>query len=400
MRTRIKDSRNCKSHFTTVDYFRSNGSYYVSEVWQGTKADGEYSNLTDDESGSRRKKNFRCKYAEHHHVMARSFPVSFRHKFYPPWSPAGATYTGSNYLPSIPWTTSNAWTPPASEVTNALVRANNFFAAGCQKQVVDLQAFTIEIPEVRNFASAFRSLKEFLRTRYADGGSRKGLLKDGKRVSNITLAYQFGLAPIIHDIINVYETLTKLNEHIKWLKDNANKPVPVRYAETLSMSQPPDVPLANGQLGIKYRTQQARFLAFATITYDIRGLDDYALKARTLSNAFGAVNPLGTVWELTRFSFLIDWLVDVGSFFERLRVPIDIPYVIHDSGYYVKVTTEREFYWTSWPEYGNSVHKVGSETIVGFSRRVGLAVPPFSLDLSSPTIKQWLLGGCLAIQRM
>lgn len=399
MRTRNFDSRNCKSHLTTVQYFNASERLYTSEVWSGTWADGQYSSLTDDPSGGRKRKSFRSKYAEHHHVQARSYPVSFRNRFYPPWSPSGATYAGNNFLPNIPWTTNNVWSPSVSSVTNALVRANNFFAAGCQKQVVDFAAFTVELPEIRNFASAFQSLREFLTTRYADGGSYKGMLKDAKRGSNVTLAYQFGLAPLIHDIKNMHRALVSLSDHIKWLKDNAGKPVRVRYAEDLPMPQPSDVPATTSQLGIKYSTQQARFLAWALITYDIRGLSDYALKARTLANAFGAVNPLGSIWELTKYSFLVDWIVDVGAFFERLRIPIDIPFVIHDSGYYTKVTTEREFYWTSWPQYGNPTYKVGSEKVIGFSRREGLAVPSFSLDLQDPTIKQWFLGGCLAIQR-
>lgn len=400
MRTRVFDSRGVSPSTTKVHYYKSNGTFFVSENWtNGTIASGIYSSLTDDPSGGRKRKRYRCKYAEHHKVTTDVYPISGTFSFAAPWTPGLGTYILNGFRPIIPFATGNQWSPPGSLVSEALVEANNYFASGCTVQRLDLSAFLFELPDLRSLWPQLLEFKTAFLRKYADGGSFRGLKRDAKAAANAELAYQFGVAPLISDILAIRKSLQGLSEHLKWLRKNDQKPVRVEFAKSLNMTQPPDDAPVNNGMYRKYNVQRCRFKAFAIITYDLSGLSDLEIQARTLCNAFGFDKPLSTLYELTRYSFVLDWFLRVGPLLDRLRLPIDIPYVIQDSGYWTKVETERTWYYNNYLSYGNPTKIVAKETIKGFSRRVGLAVPSASLDLTNPSIKQWLLGGCLAIQR-
>lgn len=115
--------------------------------------------------------------------------------------------------------------------------------------------------------------------------------KNPKQIASDVLAFKFGVEPLMNDIQKFAQYLDK---------DSDNHVVVVR-ANTGSKHAIP----------VKVSTSQLTFEGFVEISYTVKCVvDNPAL--RTLSE-FGMVNPLEILWEVTPWSFVVDWFLPVGD---------------------------------------------------------------------------------------
>lgn len=305
-------------------------------------------------------------------------------------------------------TRGNPWVLGGPYVQDAINEAFYFFASGCVEQEVLLANFAWELPDVRNLPSTIIELlklgKDILRpsARMRDLTFRD--IKGIKPVASADLAYEFGVKPLIKDVMSIINRIKTLDEHIEWLKKNSLKKTKVVFRKKLDnnavvgsvLPSMPSYPSGNICLWRIIDEMSVSFNAWAVIEYDVSVLVEQQLKLATLLRSFGLNNPAAVVWEAIPFSFVVDWFVNVGDALKSLQIPIIIPNIIHDCGYGVTVRSKFSEYFKSY-----TAQCLMRETITkGYSRRPGLPVSIPGLNLETPGVKQLVLGLALAAQRL
>lgn len=389
-------------------------TYYCENGNNGTIAgtsewvNGSWQSMTD--AGSAKTDRIRTRFLEHQRSTIQSFPIDIK---YPLVVPRYACSSGlTNYFgisgrlgPGY-YIRGNPWILNASEINTCLLEAIRFFESGCAAKETLLANFGWELPDVRSLWPTF---KDFL-NQFRKGKLKKlDAVQDAKRsvktFSSSYLAYQFGVAPLIGDLIKIWDRLKSLDDHISWLKKNSGQTVRVVYRSSLRQQtldaslpyRPTLLAVGNGSAYCReIPEQRSGFKAWAYITYDVSQLTELQLKTRTLLRSFGLNNPAAILWEAIPYSFVVDWISNVGDLVSLLEVPIKLPCVFQDCGYGVwSESTIEDWYVTNG-------HKacIRRTKTRGYGRRPGLPVNISSLSLDTPTAKQLVLGLALMGQKL
>lgn len=390
MRRRERSSVATKQVSYTWDYYRPNGSFNRAQgPWTGYVQNGDAGVITDTNNGKQRVYNKTTR-VDHvrfnvvtHPNKGEKMKVSADGSYFINNNPGAFNLCDPYDFP---------WGPDSNEEVNAAIEAHNFFAAGCQENKVELLNFIVELPQaIRLIPDAIKLV-----------GKIADLRKLHKNFSDATLSYQFGVLPLISDIKGIIESLSRLDEHVAWLRKNSGKPVRVEFRKSLKATRPADTPISDqANTFYQYTDFRCTYKAHAIIVYDVSSLSDVGLKARTLSRAFGFDNPLLALWNGLPYSFVVDWILDVSSLFERLRIPIILPHTVLDIGQAVRSQMQYNVLFSSRPvSMGNPLSLVQTITKHAYCRVPGLNTSFSSLDLNNPTIKQWLLGALLSLQKL
>jgi len=115
--------------------------------------------------------------------------------------------------------------------------------------------------------------------------------KNAKQIASDILAFKFGVEPLINDI----------QSFAKYLDGGVDEPIITVRANTGKANAIP----------IKVETSSFTFVGFVEISYTIKCVVDNPA-GRALSE-FGLINPLEILWEVTPWSFVIDWFFPVGD---------------------------------------------------------------------------------------
>jgi hypothetical protein len=284
------------------------------------------------------------------------------------------------------------------------MEALDYFKSGCVEKHFDLAVDLIEWKQVAtllpSLSSTLKSLKKnFLKYSFDFKKDSKRALKD---LSDLHLAYSFGVKPLVSDIADLITSVKALKEKVAWLRKNQGKPVKVAFSKDLSAVNRPSSVISSNS----YRVEQypvisynCYYRAYALLVYNVEALSDLELQLRILTRNFGLDKPATWVWELVPFSFVLDWVLKVGELIENLSPSISLPYTFLDVGYTLKIreTMCREWVF-KFPYKGDTHHTMGPRTRTLFHRRPGLPIS-FSLATGDPGANQLALAISLAIQR-
>lgn len=132
-------------------------------------------------------------------------------------------------------------------------------------------------------------------------------------VWSLWLAYSFGLSPLIADIKAAanaaHEKLAKPGAHISVLRSISitgdTYPRPPGYATWQASS----APTLGAECELRYRVNDAKLSLIASL---------------------GLLNPMALAWELTPYSFVVDWFVPVGGWLASLTADVGL---VFESGY-------------------------------------------------------------------
>lgn len=390
MRERIQDSVVSEVGHTHFTYRRANGALCTQNTYSSDWVNGKYSLMRDikelptDLTAT--------KFLEISQSEIQSKPVGRNNTFKSGYCGPNTAYTYVGRLGPGYHVKGSPWHIDGSEIQSAHNEAFSFFASGCAAQTVLLANFGWELPEVRDL---WHNFQQWISSR------RKTLMGYVKEHAEITLAYNFGVAPLVGDVVKIVDTLKRLDRHIKWLRDNSGQVVKVEFRKSLKnltfkSSEFPGRP-SDTSNGIGSRTTELRagYKAWANMSYDVSQLTDLQLKIRTLLRAFGFTNPAAVVWEAIPYSFFIEYFVKVAHLFAILEKSIELPYVIHNSGHGYWVESTIEDYFFSEGQW-NTIRLTKTR---GYARYPGIPIGISALSLDTPTAKQWVLGACLALQR-
>lgn len=354
------------------------------------------------DEGSVKTDEIRTRFLDHHRSDTQSFPIDLENTFHSAkCGPYTKYYTRGRIGPGYT-IRGNPWILDSAHIEQCLFDAFRYFESGCADKETLLANFAWELPSVRDLWPSFRDL--FV----AKGGkhqlrSWRDIKRNIKTDSSAYLAYQFGVLPLIGDLIHVYNRLTTLSDHIAWLRKNSGQLTKVEYKAGLPLptasilpSRPSSAPTGAGGYWRSVPELRAGFKAWATITYDVSALTDLELSIKTLKRAFGLNNPAAIIWEAIPYSFVVDWISNVGDLVGRLESPIKLPCTIEDCGYGVWVESTIEDYYTTW----GKTSMIRRTRTRGYSRRLGLPIGISKLSLDTPSAKQLVLGLALIGQKI
>lgn len=147
------------------------------------------------------------------------------------------------------------------------------------------------------------------------GLARGKTLQVATAPANAWLGWKYGVSPLMSDLHASYTELKKQCE----------KPLTrcVRKTKTAYLNETREISPE------RFKTIDAYYMIHKIMYVEI----DSAGLAWTSDH--GLTNPLSLVWELTPYSFVVDWFVDVGSFLQSL----DLPAIVKRSVVY---TTEKQ----------------------------------------------------------
>jgi len=158
---------------------------------------------------------------------------------------------------------------------------------------------------------------------------RKEGLRSWRDVSNIWLEGRMGWRPLIYDLEDIRGAVTALAENKRervservgtsiYLEVESNREIPFYFPGSVQM----------GYITV-YTTTKVEGSVRAQVVADF------------LPPSF-QFNPAVTAWELVPFSFIIDWIIGVGTALEAISLAVVAPRRFASYGYQLLVTTEQE----------------------------------------------------------
>jgi len=202
----------------------------------------------------------------------------------------------------------------------------------------------------------------------------KGLLTL-KGVSGNYLGFKFGVLPTISDVKEIVAAFKKIKPYID---QNGFKTYGAGWHRELEKD------------GLLFSKLQRIKLAISDEDDEFQ-----ALIARL--DSMGTLPTFENVWDLVPYSFVVDWLIDVGGFLERVDSRLRLSRL---NIRYVTMSRKTRVTGTINPEIEN-VPFIGTVDWVHYHRWVSdqCPVPPLSLSNTSKDFSHWLEAGALIIQR-
>jgi len=183
---------------------------------------------------------------------------------------------------------------------------------------------------VSSLYSLYEFIKRYIRLKSNPLSLMAGLKQSSKDLSNQYLAYQFGWAPLIADLKKIQKAMPRLRQNLRKLAKNASAPktYTAKCVGTFTLNVP-----SVKQYG--YSTSEnpndgsywhARLLPeiVPVRLVGVRGRHGQVYSNESLQIAdylmtrFIATGPISLAWELVKFSFVVDWFVNLTSLIDHL----------------------------------------------------------------------------------
>lgn len=126
-----------------------------------------------------------------------------------------------------------------------------------------------------------------------------------KELANDYLVYQYGIKPLLGDVVGAAEHLAEYVLKARPVKSNGHAQKSYNFDETFDFN---DGHIVNRRLIRKKVDIRVKYSSIFEIS------DDLARQAAQL----GFTNPANVIWELVPFSFVADWFLPIGDFLSAL----------------------------------------------------------------------------------
>jgi hypothetical protein len=295
--------------------------------------------------------------------------------------------------------------------------------AACMRKIiapkVDLPLFLLELGELKNLVKGlslgrlreigreFRRLKKLPVNGFND---IPHVLYGLKEVASYYLSYEFGLAPLVRDLIAIHKTLATLSQRSRQFMNGGLRiksvSIPVTIPVTLPseyISSPPS--LRTTATGVTKK-------GYVTVRYSeyLPQLEGLAAQLEQFSRDFGIRLNSKTVWDHIPFSFLVDWALGIGDYVADVetRLREGTWFEVHQAMYSVRLEYQRFLEVrvpgsdTAGPPYYGPKPWVlqASESIKYYERRLVSDTTLLSIYAGSGLEgKRVYLGSSLALQR-
>lgn len=192
--------------------------------------------------------------------------------------------------------------------------AADFFNAGGVANEVMLPNLLLELPQSLNVVS-------LLKTRLWNSKTvSSGIWNASKDASDKFIAYNFGIKPFIADIRAIAAYSEALQKRLEWLLENQGKSVSLDYRASL-LKPPASVPSFSPGYWWKVVEYSQSYHAFARWTVNYDPVKAAWEKVRFFNRYFSTGKFLSAAYEAIPFSFVLDWVSNIGDLFKQLELP-------------------------------------------------------------------------------
>lgn len=238
------------------------------------------------------------------------------------------------------------------------IRAIQGMWPGIENRVGEsLANFAIEFKEIRNLPRSIKSAWEIWNDplalnyyRRASAGMTGRIKHIIQRLANANLAYEYGIKTLMSDLLGIAMGVANAVKDYNRLKANANKKLRSHYRLRISelVDQTGSQSYPSTQEGItatehfkdsKSEYGDAWFTATMSYTYTVPDMPPSLAKAMALLDSLGLNFNPNIIWNAIKWSFVLDWFLEVSNYLNQFKVPlIDPTVVIHDYCCSIKVT--------------------------------------------------------------
>lgn len=273
--------------------------------------------------------------------------------------------------------------------------------------------------EIRDIPRTLKTTAKGFADLWKSMGGRKGSMgNSSKKLSDHWLNTQFGWLPFLNDLNDFYTTAIKLEERLdqmrrengRWVKRGGTIRSDTETEEdggegvylypalnTLLYRSSADGPYGTWQT-VKTTSQVAWFegkMRFYIPAFTGNSISD---KARQMAHIYGLTPGPSLVWELTPWSWLIDWVSNIGDCISNIDASLNQGAAAKYA--YVMGTTQERVDVTA-----SIFLKSGPVTLSNYAsatRKTRRAASPFGfgLDISDLTGIQWSILGALGLSRL
>lgn len=264
-------------------------------------------------------------------------------------------------------------------------------ACGDIKPAMLLPATILELPESLALHSA---LKKPLMALFREPGVRR----KWKNGADLTLAEQFGLAPLISDIKALWNLSKTVDTKLSYLRRVPPVWTPVKTTMKASKVK---VVLVTYGAGTTWRVVDSDSEGKAWISYKSRRRKELDSSAGIAAAAAltGFDRPLSILWEMTPFSFVADWFLPIGDTLANLQKSA-LADTLEMQGLmtHIKGSVRCQIHGYYPGLHKPSIVPIGVYSGKAYKRVSGL--PSNASPVSIPGVRQLLLGANLAFQRL
>lgn len=240
---------------------------------------------------------------------------------------------------------------------------------------------------LKDALNAFKSKKALQNYLYTS--ARNIAAKGDKIAAQLYLEYVYGLVPLVQDVYGVYQLLKKYSEGVK--------PIIVHGHGSSTQGSTSDI---SGRVNSTTGGWTALCNESYTSKCDLYGRVNPDLIAFRILNQLGLLNPASFVWEITPWSFVVDWFVPIGPLLNAFTAPVGLNFISGTSATKMSRTYSGEFH-AGVPE-GSYIQDIAtnfSAVDKGYNRIVHTNWPfptPY-LNLNPLSGDRWLKALALAI---
>lgn len=236
-------------------------------------------------------------------------------------------------------------------------------------------SMTVFLAELRDIKRMFSLLPK----RHLKGIRSWSDVRDLLRYTNdLHLNYNFGWKPFLSDIVNVRKAYQTYEQRLNKFMSRANSEIRQRVRDSGNVDTVEEL---RGPIDVR-KTVKGSYTLSSHFAYSYEvPYSESELRIRSWLDSVGLSYSPATFWALLPWSFVVDFVVDVGGSLEQYSSDWSEPYIRWImAGTSVKFTAEfsidtsHPYYYTS-PTYKPAV----TGTISAYKRRIGY--PAFSLGL-------------------
>lgn len=213
------------------------------------------------------------------------------------------------------------------------------------------------------------------------------------------LSWEFGIRPLLADLRALSRALDTVRTRLEYLKRTYGKSTRVGYSYKGTVASQKRTFVVVNSMTISFERPERFPYLFqfnGRLFHRLDWLWDAEAELRGLVGTLGFDNPLLVAWEALPFSFVVDWVVNLGSYLDRLKAQDKTgQWDISNAHWSVKVTAPFDGYQTANVLGGVVKHHCVSGIATSYTRGFGLPVD--AIDVSTLTPHQaTLLAALLA----
>lgn len=217
-----------------------------------------------------------------------------------------------------------------------------------------------------NFPAAFKSVGVHLSKSKRKKLSRGFARDQSKAIANGWIAVQYGVKPLLDDVKGAAESLAKaLNQQPPIHRASAS--VTVKHNVMTSGIVNPNFP--RSYTNVSEVSQTHKYVIYCRPS----------LNVSSFPTSLGLTNPLSIAWELTPWSFVVDWFYPIGNFLSSLDATVGVDFVSGSYTVFTKTKALRNINWNIPGSAANRGFGSSSYESVVMKRQILIAFPRPSL---------------------